>query len=752
MPEREARRASDQAAEAPDHDLGVIVPTVLGAGLLVSIAVYLRDLAHRWRGEHPLHRRHLIEGRATARMTAAGTAAARRDQRTLRPRWVYALAAVVLLGLAVYLVPGSYGNFAGWTSWAHDIGWLWVVFIVASMVFGWVGAAALAVAVRWQQPPAWARRALAATPLTNAPEGDLAIGKARHGASAPRLSDDTVRWLHRLAELWGGVAVVTFGTLTVMDRIPRPPEGDILGAAVSRPVVVVALTMVVIGLAIGRRFTATGAVLIAVAAATLGLLSSVQYRPSVAMGVTFVFAVPAVIEWYAWQHRRSLQAIAVLAVTTTVLLIGVGAAADTIYDHYWGPAHPASSIAALPDSETEWVWAGATTEQSTRVVAKVRGGEGTPVRLLVSERADLGDGRWSEPTTVDDVHVAHFDVRGLSPDTEYHYALEVDGTVDTVRQGHIRTFPVGPASYRMAFGACARTGSNGAVYDAIRERDPLAYVALGDIHYANIDRNDPSAMRDALDAVLTSPSQSALYRSTSTAYVWDDHDYGGNDADANSVSRPAAQLVYRQYAPHNLLAAGESGGIYQSFEVGRLRYLLTDTRSYRDASAASGPTLLGAEQLAWFDAELRRAAADGVGVVWLSPTPWIGEANPASDTWAGFDAERRQIADLIDELGLADRMILVAGDAHMVALDDGSNSDYSSRRGGGFPVLQAAALDRPGSTKGGPFSEGMFPGAGQFGEIDVDDRGGPRIGVTMRGFRYTGETIVEHHVDLDLTR
>jgi hypothetical protein len=66
---------------------------------------------------------------------------------------------------------------------------------------------------------------------------------------------------------------------------------------------------------------------------------------------------------------------------------------------------------------------------------------------------------------------------------------------------------------------------------------------------------------------------------------------------------------------------------------------------------------------------------------------------------------------------------MVAGDAHMLAIDDGTNSDYSDGGDAGFPVLQAAALDRPGSVKGGPYSEGTYPGAGQFALMTIEDSG-----------------------------
>ncbi|MFW2334417.1 hypothetical protein, partial [Ilumatobacter sp.] len=93
-----------------------------------------------------------------------------------------------------------------------------------------------------------------------------------------------------------------------------------------------------------------------------------------------------------------------------------------------------------------------------------------------------------------------------------------------------------------------------------------------------------------------------------------------------------------------------------------------------------------------------------------------------------------------------DNLVMVSGDAHMVAIDDGTNSAYASDGGGGFPVLHAAALDRPGSVKGGPYSEGAFPGPGQYGKIEITDDGGATIGVRLSGSDWEGTELV----DLDL--
>jgi hypothetical protein len=90
------------------------------------------------------------------------------------------------------------------------------------------------------------------------------------------------------------------------------------------------------------------------------------------------------------------------------------------------------------------------------------------------------------------------------------------------------------------------------------------------------------------------------------------------------------------------------------------------------------------------------------------------------------------------------KSLVLAGDAHMLAIDDGSNSDYSATGGAGFLIMQAAALGRPGSAKGGPFGEGMYPGGGQFRQVSINDDCGSTVTVTLEGRNYLDEVIVRY--------
>ena len=63
--------------------------------------------------------------------------------------------------------------------------------------------------------------------------------------------------------------------------------------------------------------------------------------------------------WLDWQHQETWGKIIALAAGTSALLIGSWLGATEVYATYLGPAHPQSSISALPDSPVRWLWSGA---------------------------------------------------------------------------------------------------------------------------------------------------------------------------------------------------------------------------------------------------------------------------------------------------------------------------------------------------------------------------------------------------------
>ncbi|MGE5692582.1 MAG: alkaline phosphatase D family protein [Candidatus Zixiibacteriota bacterium] len=404
---------------------------------------------------------------------------------------------------------------------------------------------------------------------------------------------------------------------------------------------------------------------------------------------------------------------------TNVLAVEVHQTTANSTDLVWDGELVSSS------SQVEFVWSGAVTPASAVVKAKLIPDSGI-ARLAVSTAPDFSSAiysDWDTAVTSENNRVVRLEATGLAPRQRYYYAVEVNSTLDTETVGRFETFPTDTGTFTIAMGSCAQTGSNSQSFAQIYALNPLFFFHLGDMHYQNIGVNDPNLFRQAYETVLSSPNQSQLYRDYAIAYIWDDHDYGPNNSDSTSPSRQASRATYREYMPHYPLAAGMGNApIYYTFDVGRVHFIVCDSRSARSPEFAvdnASKTMLGTTQKAWFKQELLNSKSNYPLLVWVNTLPWIGSPG-GGDAWYEYTNERRELADFIKANGIKN-ICMLSGDAHMLAIDDGTNSDYATGGGAGFPVMHSASLDQTPSLKGGPYSHGAFPGRGQFGLMTVSD-------------------------------
>ncbi len=552
-------------------------------------------------------------------------------------------------------------------------------------------------------------------------------------------------WLQWVARVWAEFAIV--GYLLWQATTPAPVEGE--GDYWERLVALGVVAIIVIGHLLSWRWEIQGATIMAVGGALLALVTAFRFPGMLETAIVLIaFTGPAVIYWWIWRRGRSRAQVWSLAAVLAALTAGVLALGLLAQELAYGPFHPQSSLPAPPLTPVVWVWSGAVTDTSAAVVARLSDAR-AQVRLAVAEAAEPDDLVWIEPgpRPADDPATVRFDVAGLTPGVRYEYVVEADGVMVDERAGAFGTIPAGPVDFSFAVGSCTRRGSNGVVFDTIRAEQPDLFLITGDFAYEDFWTNDRAAFRQMYQTQLTTPAMDALVRSAPVAYTWDDHDYGPNDADSTSNSAPAAQVVYRQSVPHPDLPAGTGPEpIYQSFTLGRVRFILMDSRSNR--SPKSDPdtvdkTMLGTRQLRWLTQEFTAASAAGQVVVLVTSVPWTGQATAGADDWSGYSTERQRVADLIAEAGLVDQLLMLAGDAHMVAIDDGTNTDFATTQSGGFPLMHAAALDRPGSVKGGPYSQGEYPGSGQFGLVTVKDSGAG-VSIALSGRDHTGAHLVDY--------
>lgn len=389
-----------------------------------------------------------------------------------------------------------------------------------------------------------------------------------------------------------------------------------------------------------------------------------------------------------------------------------------------------TSAAAPPDPATVTrSWSGAVTTSSFAVAVK-----GTKtLSLTVSPNADLSGATTFGPITVDANGSGKLVATGLTAGTRYYWAVVAEGVANATHRGSVKLPAVGAHSFSFWASSCAQT-TTGPVFDRIAASGADFGIHMGDLHYANINTNDPALYRAAYDTVLGDSEQGPLYRAIPTVYVWDDHDYGADGSGFSSASRPAATSVYRERVPH--LPLVDTDAIYHTFVRGRVRFVMLDGRADRGETTGS---ILGAAQRTWLEGVL--SAATEPLIIINTGTGWLATQD---DSWGAptYAAERQSLAEWMVAHGLGDRVVFIAGDAHALGYDDGTNNVHGLTG----PVVAAAALTSVGTTKGGTYTVPLSAGNDRYALMSVNDPGGNTITLTTTGYAAGAVYFSEDHV------
>lgn len=390
----------------------------------------------------------------------------------------------------------------------------------------------------------------------------------------------------------------------------------------------------------------------------------------------------------------------------------------------------------LSANEVLYFWSGAITSTSGKVNA-VLTNPAEKVRLVVSLDKIFSQPVYSDASSckVENGNTVSLSIQHLQPNTTYYYCLEIDGTKDKKEQhiGSFKTFVDGPLSFKFVAGSC-NFFPNNRVYDKMRAQNPLFLLMPGDLHYANPSSSDVEPHRIAYEEkVLQQPRESRFLKDIPIAYIWDDHDFCGDNNDGTSGCGQAAYRAYTEYIPHYPFGAPEgNNSIYQAFTVGRLRFIMTDLRSERREG-----DIMSLQQKTWFKNEVLAAKNNGQMICWVSSVSFSGTR---SDNWGAYEASRTELSNFFRDNNITN-MFIISGDAHMLAIDNGTHADFSDGKNNPnlYPILQSAALNNVGSDKGGEYSEGgTFPNppfSSQWSTIEVTDNGGNDICIKFTCYR-----------------
>ncbi len=233
-----------------------------------------------------------------------------------------------------------------------------------------------------------------------------------------------------------------------------------------------------------------------------------------------------------------------------------------------------------------------------------------------------------------DCHVLGFS--GLKAATETTATLRVERDGDSPEEVTVqfRTYPAPSETghVRIAFGSCSKLSQypKAPIYNTIAEENPDMMLFLGDNAYFIVaDGSDrhfhttgpigdwifPDSMRARHLVTRVHPDLQSMLRSVPCYGIWDDHDYGPNNADRTFELKEEALRVFKQMWANPAWGTRDTPGIFSSFRCGPAEVFLMDDRYYKyspyehkDVNRETG-ILWGESQLTWLLDGLKRSTA-----------------------------------------------------------------------------------------------------------------------------------------------
>jgi alkaline phosphatase D len=235
---------------------------------------------------------------------------------------------------------------------------------------------------------------------------------------------------------------------------------------------------------------------------------------------------------------------------------------------------------------------------------------------------------------------------------------------------------------RIGFGSCAHQDKPQPIWERVNAWSPDLFLFLGDNIYGDTD--DMAVMRAKYAKLAAKPGFRTLRRQSRIMAIWDDHDYGRNDAGREYPMKAQSKDVFCDFwmepaGSERRSRAGNYASAIFGPEGRRVQVIMPDNRWFRSGLVGiseepkdrgnyfvnpdPAATMLGAEQWEWLEAELKRPAELRI----LASSTQVLADTPGYEAWINFQADHQRLFDLIDFADV-NGLIIVSGDTHYAEL------------------------------------------------------------------------------------
>ena len=296
----------------------------------------------------------------------------------------------------------------------------------------------------------------------------------------------------------------------------------------------------------------------------------------------------------------------------------------------------------------------------------------------------------------------------------------------------------------IAFGSCLKETRPQPIWEGVIAAKPDVFVLLGDNIYG--DTRDMKKLKGKWDTFAAVPGFKKLRSDCRLLAIWDDHDYGENDAGIEYPKKVESQQIFLDFLGEPKDSARrKTPGIYDSVTIGpkgkRVQFILLDTRYFRTAlkrapkrEKGKGPygpnesdkaEILGEAQWKWLEKTLRKPADLRI----IASSIQVVSTTHGWETWGNFPKERERFLELLKKTK-ANGAVILSGDRH---------SSEISKLDGVLPYplfdVTASAMNqrqRPGEEEN-PHRVGDLYFSENFGMLKINwSKPGPRVTMEIR--------------------
>lgn len=213
---------------------------------------------------------------------------------------------------------------------------------------------------------------------------------------------------------------------------------------------------------------------------------------------------------------------------------------------------------------------------------------------------------------------------------------------------------------RFAAGSCAelRSPEREAIFARIEEQKPSFFFWLGDnTYYTAAEWNDSTLMAQNWERRMASPPLASMMKSIPQRAIWDDHDFGPNDADSTYALRAVSARIFSSVFADTPFNLAQFGDLRWSERRGNAHFIALDDRTHRGPVSTQ---VLGKGQLEWLSGELEQNR--DARVVFVAVGSQVLNLAESFENMVRYPKERLELLDRCARF--PGRVVFLTGDRH----------------------------------------------------------------------------------------